>query len=61
VIGGALRAQGFPEDAIVVELDEVAAAERAIAWAGPDDVVLLLVHGAAARAALVERLRPRTG
>jgi UDP-N-acetylmuramyl tripeptide synthase len=48
---------GFPAAAVAVELDEVAAAKRALAWATPGDAVLLLVHGAAARAALIAKLR----
>ena len=49
--------RGVAADAVVVELDEVAAAERALRWAAPGDVALLLVHGAAARAAVIARLR----
>jgi UDP-N-acetylmuramyl tripeptide synthase len=51
-----LGSLGHPAAATVVELDELAAARRALAWAQPGDVVLLLVHGAAARDALLAEL-----
>jgi UDP-N-acetylmuramyl tripeptide synthase len=57
LVRGAVLARGVAADAVVVELDEVAAAERALRWAAPGDAVLLLLHGAAARAEVIGRLR----
>lgn len=48
---------GFAPDAVVVELDEVEAARRALAWARPGDVVLLLVHARFARDQVLKLLR----
>ena len=46
-------ARGFPRSALPQRPDEVEAA-RALDWAGPGDVLVLPVHGLAARAEVVE-------
>jgi UDP-N-acetylmuramyl tripeptide synthase len=48
---------GFPASAIVDRDNEVEAAEYALNWAHPGDVLALPVHAPAARAAVVARLR----
>jgi UDP-N-acetylmuramyl tripeptide synthase len=48
---------GFPASAIAYRDNEVEAAEYAINWAHPGDVLALPVHAPAARAAVVARLR----
>ncbi len=57
LLRAALLAAGVPEPAIAVRDSELAAATDALAWARPGDVLVLLVHSAAARAAVLERLR----
>lgn len=52
-----LQGLGVTGDAVAVELDEVVASHRALAWARSGDVVLLLVHGAEARTAVLESLQ----
>lgn len=51
-----LLAAGSPESAAPVAASKLDAAALALGWARPGDVLALLVHSAAARAALLERL-----
>jgi UDP-N-acetylmuramyl tripeptide synthase len=44
VLRRAFLALGLPAEHVAVAPDECAAVERALAWARPGDVVLLLVH-----------------
>ena len=44
VLRKALLASGFAEDALEDVETEVEAAERALAWAEPGDLLVLLVH-----------------
>jgi UDP-N-acetylmuramyl tripeptide synthase len=53
IIRAALLEAGMPESALTVRMTEVEAAECALAWARPGDVLALLVHSTAARAAVL--------
>lgn len=53
-----LRRLGAPADAVVRATDDLDAARKALAWAGPGDLVLLLVH--ARRAEVLELLSAAT-
>jgi UDP-N-acetylmuramyl tripeptide synthase len=57
ILRAALLDAGLPELAIAVCDSEVAAAERALAWARPGDVLVLPLHSAAARASVLAMLR----
>jgi cyanophycin synthetase len=56
LLRAALLAAGLPESALPVAASELEAAQKALEWARPGDVVALLVHASAARAAVLERL-----
>jgi cyanophycin synthetase len=53
----ALLAAGLPATQVVMQADELAAAQQLLAWARAGDVVVLAVHGAQARVALGQLLR----
>lgn len=53
----ALLERGLGADRVVVEHDEFAAAQRALAWCGAGDVALLLIHGREARERLLDELQ----
>jgi cyanophycin synthetase len=57
IIRAALLRAGLPESAVPLRMSEVEAARCALDWARPGDVVLLLVHSAAARAEVLAMLR----
>ncbi len=59
IIRGALLSAGVPEAAVVMRESELAAAEQALDWARPGDVLGLLVHAADARAAVLAALAAR--
>jgi hypothetical protein len=61
VIAGALVQAGVPPEALMVELDEVAAARALVHAARAGDVVVLPVHNLAARAELGAWLDARAG
>jgi UDP-N-acetylmuramyl tripeptide synthase len=54
-----LRRLGVPAEAIVRATDDLDAARKALAWAGPGDLVLLLIH--ARRAEVLEFLASPSG
>ncbi len=56
ILRGALVADGMPEDALPVCLDEALAAQAALAWAKPGDLLLLLLHEPARRDAVLALL-----
>lgn len=56
ILRAALLHAGVPEGAVVLRDSELAAAEEALAWARPGDVLVLTLHSAAARAAVLGRL-----
>jgi cyanophycin synthetase len=56
IIRAALLAARVPESALVDKDGELEAAEYALKWARPGDVLGLLVHASVARAAVLERL-----
>lgn len=56
IIRAALLRAGLPESAVPLRMSEVEAARFALDWARPGDVVLLLVHSAAARAEVLAML-----
>jgi cyanophycin synthetase len=56
ILHGALLEAGVPEHAVAVRDSELAAAADALAWARPGDVLVLLVHSTAARAAVLSLL-----
>lgn len=56
IIRDALLRAGMPESALPLRMTEVEAARCALEWARPGDVVALLVHSAAARAAVLAML-----
>jgi UDP-N-acetylmuramyl tripeptide synthase len=57
ILHASLRRLGLPEAALPVRDSEVAAARCALEWSRAGDVVLLLVHSLAARAAVMEILK----
>jgi UDP-N-acetylmuramyl tripeptide synthase len=59
IIHGALLSAGVPEASMVTHNSEFGAAEQALNWAHPGDVVGLLVHGPDARAAVLAMLADR--
>jgi cyanophycin synthetase len=59
IIRAALLRAGIPESSLLMGESEIEAAESALNWARPGDVLGLLVHGADARAALLELLKER--
>jgi UDP-N-acetylmuramyl tripeptide synthase len=59
IIHAALRSAGVPSSALLLRDDELAAAECAMDLARPGDVLGLLVHGSAARAAVLAMLGDR--
>jgi UDP-N-acetylmuramyl tripeptide synthase len=59
IIRAALLRAGLPESAVPLRMSEVEAARCALDWARPGDVVLLLVHSAAARAEVLAMLEAR--
>ncbi len=60
LIRNALLRAGVPGSAVMMQSGELEAAEQALQWARAGDVVGLLVHGPAARAAVLAMLRDRT-
>lgn len=56
IIDDALRRLGSPETSLAFATSEVEAARMALDWAGAGDVLILLLHGAAARATIVDLL-----
>ena len=61
IIRSALLAAGLPQSAIQMHGGEAEAAECALDWARPGDVLGLLVHGADARATVLDLLKSRRG
>jgi len=61
IIRSALLRCGLPEAAVPMQPSEVEAARFALDWARPGDVVVLLIHSLAARAAVVEMLKAGAG
>jgi cyanophycin synthetase len=61
LIRSALLRHGLPESALPMRASEVEAARCALEWARAGDVVVLLVHSLAARAAVVEMLQAGAG
>jgi cyanophycin synthetase len=59
IIRDALLSAGVPGSAVMMQTGELEAAEQALQWARAGDVVGLLVHGPAARAAVLAMLRDR--
>jgi UDP-N-acetylmuramyl tripeptide synthase len=59
IIRAALLRAGLPESAVPLRMTEVEAARCALDWSRPGDVVLLLVHSAAARAEVLAMLEAR--
>lgn len=59
LLHAALLKHGMDESALALEMTELAAAQRALDWARPGDVVALLIHSAEARSAVLEMLQPR--
>ena len=59
IIHAALLGAGVPAAAILVEDTELEAAQRALNWARPGDVVGLLVHASGAREAVLAMLAGR--
>jgi UDP-N-acetylmuramyl tripeptide synthase len=60
IIRAALLRAGMPESALPLRMTEVDAARCALEWARPGDVLALLVHSAAARAAVLALLEEQT-
>jgi cyanophycin synthetase len=58
ILHQALRAAGLPESSLPVRMSELEAVHCALEWARPGDVLALPVHSGAARAAVLELLRP---
>jgi cyanophycin synthetase len=56
IIHAALRREGLPESALAVRMSELEAVHYALEWAQPGDVLALLVHSTAARAAVLALL-----
>jgi UDP-N-acetylmuramyl tripeptide synthase len=56
IIRAALLRAGMPESALPLRMTELEAARCALEWARPGDVVALLVHSSAARAAVLAML-----
>jgi UDP-N-acetylmuramyl tripeptide synthase len=56
IIRAALLRAGMPESALPLRMTELDAARYALEWARPGDVVALLVHSSAARAAVLALL-----
>jgi UDP-N-acetylmuramyl tripeptide synthase len=56
IIRAALLRAGLPESAVPLRMSEVEAARCALDWSRPGDVVLLLMHSAAARAEVLAML-----
>jgi UDP-N-acetylmuramyl tripeptide synthase len=61
IIRAALLRAGLPESALPLRMTEVDAARCALEWARPGDVLALLVHSAAARAAVLALLEGQAG
>jgi UDP-N-acetylmuramyl tripeptide synthase len=61
IIRAALLRAGMPESALPLRMTEVDAARCALEWARPGDVLALLVHSAAARAAVLALLEEQKG
>jgi UDP-N-acetylmuramyl tripeptide synthase len=61
IIRAALLHAGMPESALPLRMTEVDAARCAVEWARPGDVLALLVHSAAARAAVLALLEGQAG
>jgi UDP-N-acetylmuramyl tripeptide synthase len=55
----ALLRHGLPGSSVELRMTELDAVGRALEWARPGDVLVLLVHSLAARSAAVDRLRQR--
>lgn len=56
LLRAALRRAGLPESALPLRMSELEAVQCALEWARPGDVLVLPVHSAAARAAVLELL-----
>jgi UDP-N-acetylmuramyl tripeptide synthase len=61
ILRDALLRAGLPADVLPQQPDEVAAALLALDWARPGDVLVLPVHGLAARAEVVDAIARRGG
>jgi len=61
ILRDALLRAGLPAAALPQQPDEVAAARLALDWARPGDVLVLPVHGLAARAEVLEAIARRGG
>jgi UDP-N-acetylmuramyl tripeptide synthase len=61
ILRDALLRAGLTADALPQQPDEVAAARLALDWARPGDVLVLPVHGLAARAEVLEAIARRGG
>ena len=61
IIRAALVAAGLPETTLPVRPNEVDGARCALEWARPGDVLALLLHAPAARAAVLATLAGTTG
>ena len=61
ILRSALLRHGLPESTLPMRSSEVEAARCALDWSRPGDVVVLLVHSLAARAAVVEMLQAGAG
>jgi UDP-N-acetylmuramyl tripeptide synthase len=61
ILRDALLRSGLPAEALPQSPDEIAAARHALDWARPGDVLVLPVHGLAARAEVVEEIARRGG
>lgn len=57
IIHAALRSAGLPESALPVRMSELEAAQCALEWARPGDVLALPVHSPTARSAVLDLLR----
>ena len=56
LLRAALRRAGLPESALPLRMSELEAVQCALEWARPGDVLVLPVHSAAARTAVLELL-----
>jgi UDP-N-acetylmuramyl tripeptide synthase len=59
LLAEALHQLGAPSEHVVTVLDEVAAVEEALRWGEPGDILVLPVHGLAARAQVLALLAAR--
>lgn len=57
ILRAALLGAGLPEQALPIQPTEIDAVRRALEWGRPGDVLVLPVHGLAARGAVIELLQ----